>query len=68
MIVALRKFRGQAELALWENRTTLKFKGGFALTTIFYRCPRSCGANRHCAIFSMPWMNSANKLVTGSPV
>ena len=26
--------RGQAELALWENRTTLRVEGEFALTTI----------------------------------
>jgi hypothetical protein len=28
------KFRGQTELALWENRTTLRVKGEFALTAI----------------------------------
>ncbi len=29
-----RKFRGQTELALWENRTTLRVKGELALTAI----------------------------------
>jgi hypothetical protein len=28
------RFRGQTELALWENRTTLRFKGEFALPAI----------------------------------
>jgi hypothetical protein len=28
------EFRGQTGLALWENRTTLRFKGELALTAI----------------------------------
>ena len=28
------KFREQTELALWESRTTLRFKGEFVLTAI----------------------------------
>jgi hypothetical protein len=27
-------FRGQTELALWENRATLRFKGEFTLAAI----------------------------------